>query len=468
MTRTWAIARHTIAEGIRMKLALVFVVLIGLVVLGLPFSIAGDSSLTGAVQSFMSYGLNATGVLLGMLTVFMSRSLADELVHRQILLVMTKPVPRWQYIAGKWLGITLLNASFLACSILTIYAMVHYIKRTHPPIEERYDEAELINEVLVARHALKCKPPDFTKPAKLEFDRNVEEGLYDNVPDFHPDAERARLAQKYEAQWRIVGPQEVRVFEFENVLCDRSADKEVQIRYKADVSAYAPDEIFRSEWRFGDPVKGTPVYRITVRHVVGRYHTISVPADAVASDHTLTAYFFNRNPYEGEPQYNNFIEFRRSEEVAVLFSVGSFEWNFVRLSILMLCKLMFLAAVAVLMTTVFSFPVACLASFTVYILAGGRAFILEALDLSSDANATMFSSAKEFFLQSITHVYSTLHWLIPDFARYDAVEVFVNGRNVSLVWVLNAVFWLVIVKTAIVLGLAILLFHRREVAEVSV
>jgi len=35
------------------------------------------------------------------------------------------------------------------------------------------------------------------------------------------------------------------------------------------------------------------------------------------------------------------------------------------------------------------------------------------------------------------------------------------------VWVLNAVFWLVLVKTVIVLGLAILLFHRREVAEVS-
>jgi len=72
----WAVARQMIAEGIRMKIALVFLVLLGLVVLGLPFSIRGDSSLTGAVQSFMSYGLNATGVLLGMLTIFMSRSLS--------------------------------------------------------------------------------------------------------------------------------------------------------------------------------------------------------------------------------------------------------------------------------------------------------------------------------------------------------------------------------------------------------
>jgi len=468
VSTTWAIARHMIAEGIRMKLALVFLGLIGLVVLGLPFSISGDSSLTGAVQSFMSYGLSATGVLLGLLTVFLSRSLANELVRRQILLVMTKPVPRWQYILGKWLGMTVLNAVLLTGVGLTIYGMVHYIKYTHPPIDDRYDEASLNSEVLVARHALKCRLPDFVRPAELELERNIEEGLYDNVLVFNRTEEEARLAKKYEAKWRVVGPGETRVFEFANVLCNRSRDKRVQISYKTEVSQYPQDEIFRALWQVGDPMKGTPVYSIPVRHVVGRYHTVDVPANAVAPDHTLTAYFRNENPFRGEPQYNNVIEFRKSNEVEVLFVVGSFEWNFVRLLVLMLCKLVFLAAVALLMTTVFSFPVACLVSFTVYVLAGAQSFIVGALDFSSDDFATMFTSLKDFFVQLLIHIYTMLQWVIPNFARYDAVESFVNGRNVSLVWVLQAVFWLVLVKTAIVLGLAILLFHRREVAEISV
>ena len=90
-----------IAEGIRMKIALVFLVMITLILLGLPFSVTGDSSLTGAIQSFMSYALSASGVLLGMLTIFMSRSLSDEFVHRQIFMVMTKPIARWQFIVGK-------------------------------------------------------------------------------------------------------------------------------------------------------------------------------------------------------------------------------------------------------------------------------------------------------------------------------------------------------------------------------
>lgn len=450
-----------------MKIALVFLLLIGAVVLGLPFSIKGDSSVTGAVQSFMSYAFSATGVLLGFLTIFMSRSLSDELAGKQIFLTVTKPIPRWQFILGKWLGMVLLTGSFLLCAGVTVYGMVHYIKRTHPPLDEKYDVAELTNEILVARHAVQARMPDFRDDAELEFDRNLEEGKYINVPDFDPEREKERLVAKYDARWRVVPPLNSRVFEFENVLCDRSSENYIQLRYKAEVSGPPPDEVFRAAWRFGDPFKQTRVYDFRARHVIGRYHTIRIPADAVAEDHTLLAQFFNENPFEGEPQYPNIQEFRRSEPVEVLFVVGSFEGNLVRLLILMQCKLMLLAAVALLAATVFSFPVACLASFTFYVLAGTRSFISEAMDWASSDVADMFASVQEFLAQSFARIYSMLHWVIPDFGRYDALEDFVSGRNVSLVWVLQGVTELVVIKTVLLLGLAMILFQRREVAELS-
>jgi len=465
--KTWAVARLTISEGVRMKIALVFLMLIGTVVLGLPFSIEGDSSLTGAVQSFMSYAFTATGVLLGFLTIFMSRSLSDELVNHQIFLVMTKPVPRWQFILGKWLGIVLLNSAFLIAAGAVVYGMVHYIKRTHPPIDDRFDEAELNNEILVARHAVAAQLPDFSDDADLEFEHNLEQGSYLNVPDFDPQKEKRRLASKHEAQWRIVGPLNSRVFEFADLLCDRSGDKTIQLRYKAEVTQAPPDEVLRAVWRFGDPYKQTRVYDHPVRHVAGRYHTLRIPADAVAEDNTLLVQFLNQNPFQGEPQWNNVMEFRKSDPVEVLFVVGSFEGNLVRLLILMQCKLMFLGAAAVLATTVFSFPVASLTSFTVYVLAGARAFITDALDFASDDFANMFSSLKEFGVQLFMYAYDLIHWIIPNFGRYDAVESFVNGRNVGLVWVLQGVTDLVVIKTALLLGVAMLLFQRREVAEVS-
>lgn len=464
----WAVARQMIAEGLRMKLALVFLVLLGMVVLGLPFSMSGDSSLTGAVQSFMSYALSATSVLLCILTIFMSRSLSDELVHRQLFLVVTKPIPRWQFLVGKWLGMMVLNTAFLGFSGLAIYGMVHYIKHTHPPIDQRYDLHELEAEVLVARHAIKCKPPDFARRADAKFERNREQGVYANVPDFDPEAEKARLRRRYEARWRVVPPLRTRVFKFENILCDRSPDNTVQLRYKTNVSQYAPDEIFRASWRFGDRAKGTPVYRQDTRHVIDRYHTIRIPADAVAADHTLSVTFHNFNPFEGEVQTRSVIEFYAADAPELLFVVGSFGWNLVRVLILILCKLSFLGAVALLMATVFSFPVACLGAFTVYVLAATRSFILDAFDYVSEDRASMFSSIYEFVVQSVAYLYSTVHWVIPDFGYYDAVDTFVSGRNVSLVWVLQAVAELSLFKTAIVLGIAILLFYRREVAEVSV
>ena len=466
--QTWAVARQMIAEGIRMKIALVFLILIGMVVLALPFSIEGDASLTGAVQSFMSYAFSATGVLLGMLTVFMSRSLSDEFVHRQIFLVVSKPVSRWQFIVGKWLGITCLNGAFLLVAGLSVYGMVHYIQATHPPIDDYFDEKELDNEVLVARHPLRTRLPDFAKPAEAEFEKNLEQGLYTNVPDFDPAVIKKQLAKKYEARWRIVPPNEMRVFEFENVLCDRSSGKFIQLRYKAEVTRYPPDEILRAVWRFGDPLKDTPVYDAPVRHMVGRYHIIRVPADVVAEDRTLIVRFFNQNPFEGEPQFANIMEFRKSDDPEVLFVVGSFEGNVARLLLLMMCKLMFLAAVGLLMTTLFSFPVACLTSFTVYVLAGARTFLTDALGFLSESGTPMFSSFKEFCAQLIGHLFTMIHWVVPNFGYYDAVETLVNGRNVGLVWVLQGIGELVLLKTVIVLGFAVLLFYRREVAEVSV
>jgi hypothetical protein len=69
--------------------------------------------------------------------------------------------------------------------------------------------------------------------------------------------------------------------------------------------------------------------------------------------------------------------------------------------------------------------------------------------------------------QGISLVFKMVYSVIPDFGRYDAVEDFVNGRNVSLVWVLQGISVLVVLWTVVLLGLSILLFQRREVAEVS-
>ena len=115
MSRIWAVARHTIAEAVRLKVALVFILLILVLLPVIPLTVEGDGlTLKSRVQSFLAYTLGAIGLLLSLLTVFLScATLANEIRLKQIFMVVSKPIPRWQLFAGKWLGISTLNAGLL-------------------------------------------------------------------------------------------------------------------------------------------------------------------------------------------------------------------------------------------------------------------------------------------------------------------------------------------------------------------
>ncbi|MCA9255355.1 MAG: ABC transporter permease subunit, partial [Phycisphaerales bacterium] len=75
----------------------------------------GDATIKGRVQMFMAYSLGFSSFVLALLTILFScRSLSREIESRQIFGLVTKPVPRWQILAGKWCGIMALNVLLMA------------------------------------------------------------------------------------------------------------------------------------------------------------------------------------------------------------------------------------------------------------------------------------------------------------------------------------------------------------------
>ena len=72
MGRMWAVARLTLSEAIRRKVAIVFVVMMAVVLAGLPLVMKGDGTLAGQVSAYLAYSLSTLGFLLGMLTVFLA------------------------------------------------------------------------------------------------------------------------------------------------------------------------------------------------------------------------------------------------------------------------------------------------------------------------------------------------------------------------------------------------------------
>ncbi|MBK8269082.1 MAG: ABC transporter permease [Planctomycetes bacterium] len=117
-----AVAKTAVAEGLRTRIASGFVML---VVASVPFfylTAEGDGTIKGKVQMFMTYSLGFSGFLLALLSIlFACRSLSNEISGRQIFGIVSKPVPRWQILIGKFAGVMILNMLLLTYVGVTTY-----------------------------------------------------------------------------------------------------------------------------------------------------------------------------------------------------------------------------------------------------------------------------------------------------------------------------------------------------------
>lgn len=461
VSKLWAVARHTIAAGIRMKVALFFILLIGLIVLGLPFVLKGDGSLAGAIQSYLTYALLLVGLLLSLQTILMSWTLSEELVQRQILVLMTKPVARWQYITGKWLGIILLDLMLLTGAGVGVYGMTRYLASLPERVEG--DHVRIASEILTARHVSPADVPNFAKEAAREFERRKEEGYYVDRPLVVATQEKEKLRKEMETRWRTIPPYEGREFTFRGLeLSKRAPDEFLQLRFNATVYNPPVNDVVSCVWWFGDRREGTVEYGpVMRRYVRGRIHTVYVPGDAVAPDGTLTVRFENVDPFGENLQNFTVFHFEEHKTLEVLFVVGGFGGNLVRTVALIFSRLLFLAAVAVLATSLFSFPIACISTLVFYGFVALRDFILDAFEFMDDPGAV------GMFFKGVGLVVKVLYTIVPDWGKYNALELFADGRNVTLLWVFDG-FGKLGLATLVMVGLACLLFERREVSEVSV
>ena len=164
----------------------------------------GRCDLPGRVQMFLDWSLRSSRLILGFLTIFVAcGTLAWELKYRQAFITLVKPIPRWQFLVGKWVGVGLLNVILLACVGLVVEGFTWHF-RGRPGLawngghlrwkdeavpltglteqqrkDEQRDRDILLGEVLVARVALLPVPPmaEFVDEVNKLVDQRKEEGL---------------------------------------------------------------------------------------------------------------------------------------------------------------------------------------------------------------------------------------------------------------------------------------------------
>src|SRR5437762_1447660 len=124
------IALNTFHEAIRDKILYVLVIF-GVLMILVSRAI-GWVSFGGETKVMTDIGLSAIWIFSGMVSIFIGTGLIyKEIDKRTIYTILSKPAERWQFLAGKYLG--LLLTTFVSMALLSL-ALTAYLWLCNAPL----------------------------------------------------------------------------------------------------------------------------------------------------------------------------------------------------------------------------------------------------------------------------------------------------------------------------------------------
>jgi hypothetical protein len=456
MKKVWAVARNTLAGALRMKIAVVVIVLLAALLPMMSLVMGGDGTLLGKLQTFSSYSLGLVGFMLCILTIAVSCfTLSDEIRCKQIFLTITKPIARWQILLGKFLGIIILDVVLLFVFAALVYGltcMIPYVVEASP--QERLAAQ---NEFFTAREGLKIQED------KDQLNKRVEERYLQlqkerRLPESMTQTEiMIQLVNEERTREQSINPGQSRQWDFHGVCPSTDPNTMIFVRFKYDATAAAPDGKVYGLWSVGDLPRyaqgalTTPIYNVSLSAPTRVAQEFEIPAAAVTQEGDLSVGFLN------SPQLN--FSTVVIQDMEVLYKVGTFTNNYCRALLLLLIRLVFLAALGITLTTWLSFPVAVLASIAVFMPSLFHVFIMGAID--------------SFGMAWIQTIYvltiRPILILMPRFGGdFSPTEFLIAGRVINGWFLLKAIGEMVAIKSTLLLLLGMLVFRMREVAKAAV
>jgi hypothetical protein len=454
MRRIWAVASNTIAQAIRLKSAGIVIVLLAVLLPMMCLTVVGDQTLKGKLQTFSSYGLSLTSVLLCLLTIVIScYSLTSDLKYKQIFLVATKPIRRFELLLGKYLGVVVLDVLLLTIFSGIVYGLTWSLPWFVKAPEGQRQQADL--EFFTARDVL--TPAIDTETVEQEVQRRYEQlRADDQIPENMTRGQVfAQIRNQELFRAKTCEPGREKIWEFTSVQT-RDPNDLIFVRYKYRIAGQGIDSQIAGAWQIGDirPLKtgqypGTPIFVVERIEATQTELEFAVPAACIAADGFVGVVFFNN------PQTNT--QTIILDDLKVMYRTGSFEGNFLRVAGMILVRLIFLAALGVSVSTWLSFPVAvliCLAAYTSGMING---FIMESFkSLSATLNILY------------TFTIRPILWFLPKFdEQFNPTAYLVEAK--SLGWLFLAQAWGVtaLIKSGLLLLIGMWIFRHREISKTT-
>ena len=454
MRSIWAVARNTISQALHMKVAVIFIVLLAILLPLMGIAMGGDGTLKGKLQTFISYGLSLTSFLLCLLTIAVScHTLTDDIKRKQIHMVLTKPIRRYELICGKFLGIVILDAALLALFSAVIYGFTIGIPKVleFPP----HEKVQADYEFFTARASVE-DPVDRDSIKQRADEIFADRQQKGEIPKDLTISRTKMLKQSIMAE--LIGgiinvePGTTRKWVFEDIP-PLDPDELLFVQYKIKTVTPSIQEV-DTKWAIGDDRKAirqlkTEVYSHTTSDPIRITREFKVPASVVAEDGYVTLNFFN--------DFSNNTTVM-PEEVKLLYRAGTFTGNYVRVVAVIFSRLVFLAALGVSVSTWLSFPVAILVCVVVFFTGTINGFIYESI---------MSLSNEAIFIYKFT--IRPILWLLPVFdGDYNPTPYMVSAEFLKLTTLANIFSITGVLKSGILILLGMLIFTRREIAKVTV
>ncbi|MDX9911282.1 MAG: hypothetical protein RBS39_05580 [Phycisphaerales bacterium] len=473
----FAIARNVVIEAVRLKVSIVLIVALVLLLAALPGILDPEQPLRYRVQTFLSWSTGGAFWLVALLTILLAvSSVTGEQRDRVIWQTMTKPVAHWQYLLGKWLGVSGVAAALLGVCSTGIFAFTEHL-RMQPAQGESVayiadggaisqDRYILETQVLTARRGVE---PDLaaiglTRDSE-QFQANLRAYVEDyrlknNNPSFATTSDELAKVERdlFESEvknYRSIAPADGREYIFTGLRSLRESGGAPTLRYRIDGGTNRPDEFYRITFIVG---ASEPVVRDVA---LGHGQTLLLAPGAVEADGTLRVSVLNGDIYAQTPNASSISLPKGTFEIT--FSAGSYRWNFLRITLVLWLKLAVLAMLGVCASTFLSFPVAAMLSIGTFLIAEGASFLSGAVEQYSYLDDHRKVVYWKTVIWGISKVVSEL---FSAYASLKPVERLTDGRMLSWGDLVGGTSVLAL-GTVVLFVIALIAFRRRELATYS-
>ncbi|MDA0802385.1 MAG: hypothetical protein O2819_01310 [Planctomycetota bacterium] len=463
-----SIAQGVVREAIRLRVAAFFMGATLVLIPAIVVWISPDQPLRYQVQTFLSRSTGLLYALVATMTLFLGcATTAFELRDRQAWQTLCKPVARWQFLVGKWLGLVVLAVTLLGVGSSSIAGFLSYLRTR--PAKDLPDAVAVTEEVLVGRQGVL---PEFKPLSREELIESIDREI-DGDAILREDIDRGvrkeldvrrTLAQDKQkahlASLRLMAPGQSREYLFHGLREARNSGRMISLRYKFHAGAEDAHEVHPILLRF--PKNGSWTDR---QFVAGQVYVFTVPPDLIEDDGTLRIEVANI-AVDGqgfvEPKWS--INFE-PDDLEVLYPVIGFGENYLRALLVDLSKVAFLAMLSVAAASFLSFPIACLLAFSIFAIGSISPFLAISVDyysVSKDAPVVI-----QWVQIAIKGVATAANWMLGGFGVVDATEMLVRGRVIGGDALLRVVGGIGIFWTALTLTIGYACFRRKEVAIYS-